>query len=79
MGAPTSITSHRPASITAAKRRVDELIQQEGKEFGEVEEYIDALPCSNESKSVLWLLAWAQQDRATQESVLATSLIEATG
>lgn len=67
-----------PVSITAAKRHVDQMTD-DGKGFEEIEDYIDELPVSRDSKGVLWLFAWARQDRSIQESVLAASLIEATG
>jgi hypothetical protein len=45
-----------------------------GMPFGEVEDWIDGLPASEDAKAGLWLLAWAEQERPAQRRIAGQAL-----
>jgi hypothetical protein len=45
---------------------VVERMHREGRTLAEVEEYIERCALAEMEKAGLWMLAWAQQDQATQ-------------
>ena len=44
--------------------------------FPEIEDWIEALPLSEDAKAGLWLLAWAEQDRPSQRQIADEALSE---
>lgn len=47
-------------------QKVIERMHRDGRTLAEVEEYIERCPLVEMEKAGLWMLAWAQQDQATQ-------------
>jgi hypothetical protein len=47
---------------------------REGSPFAELEDWIEMLPLSDDSKAGLWLLAWAEQDRSSQRRIADEAL-----
>jgi len=45
-----------------------------GMPFVELEDWIESLPVSDDSKAGLWLLAWAEQDRSSQRRIAEQAL-----
>ena len=50
-----------------------------GMSFGEVEDWIDALPASEDAKAGLWLLAWSEQERPAQRRIAENALAALDG
>jgi hypothetical protein len=46
--------------------------------FAELEDWIETLPVSEDTKAGLWLLGWAEQDRSSQRR-LAEQALSAVG
>ena len=42
--------------------------------FAEIEDWIDTLPLSEDTKAGLWLLAWAEQERSSQRRIAEEAL-----
>jgi hypothetical protein len=47
-------------------QNVVERMHRDGRTLAEVEEYIERAALDQMEKAGLWMLAWAQQDQATQ-------------
>ncbi len=45
-----------------------------GADFLEIEEWVDDIRASDEVKAALWLLAWSEQEPATQRRVVCEAL-----
>jgi hypothetical protein len=45
-----------------------------GEAFVEIEDWVQDIPASDDVKAALWLLAWTEQERATQRRVVCEAL-----
>jgi hypothetical protein len=55
--------------ITRAEEAIDAMLA-DGRRFGEIEDFISEQPISEESKSALWLWAWAEQPRVLRRQIV---------
>lgn len=60
--------------MAAEYRRQLYLRLDAGTAFGEIEDWIEALPASEDAKAGLWLLAWAEQGRPDQRRIAEQAL-----
>ena len=45
-----------------------------GEAFPEIEDWVQGIRASDDVKAALWLLAWTEQERATQRRVVCETL-----
>ena len=45
-----------------------------GEAFPEIEDWVQGIRASDDVKAALWLLAWTEQERATQRRVVCEAL-----
>jgi hypothetical protein len=64
------MSAHAALSVASEVERM----LQRGHSFELVEEFINRQPISEEQKSALWLLAWAEADVGTRRRVVAPIL-----
>lgn len=60
-------------TVTEHVRELDRRLSA-GEAFAEIEDWVDEIRASDEVKAALWLLAWTEQERATQRRVVCEAL-----
>lgn len=56
------------------KHRIDRMIET-GVEFSHIEDFIDTLPFSSETKAAIWLYTWSQQPQNVRDEVVLVFML----
>lgn len=56
------------------KHRIDRMIET-GVPFSNIEDFIDTLPLSSETKAAIWLYTWSQQPQNVRDEIVLVFLL----
>jgi hypothetical protein len=76
-GLTSNIAVHKGGAMLATsgvQDAVDTMLAQ-SRTFGEIEDFIDEQPISEDEKSALWLWAWAEQPRFLRRQIIPASRV----
>ena len=64
--------------LASVQTMVEQMVR-EGRSFHDVESYVACATLTDDEKSALWLLAWAEQERGAQRRLAKETLALVSG
>ena len=64
--------------LASVQTMVEQMVR-EGRSFHDVESYVTRATLTDDEKSALWLLAWAEQERGAQRRLAKETLALVSG